>query len=330
MDTAHQFSDYPVDRLTTESFSENSQHVSSAGLLYPLPLSSQEIAYRALQIRKAIVTMVAHAKSGHPGGALGMADVFATLYFTVAQHRPQQPDWPDRDRILLSNGHICPVLYATLSACRYFPEAELLTFRGLETRLQGHPHLGSLPGVENTSGPLGQGISQATGIATAFKMDNRPQRVFCLTSDGEHQEGQTWEAYQYAAAAHLDNLTVVVDRNHIQIDGYTEQVLPLGSLESKIESFGWQVISVPGHDIPALRAAFAKAGNTQGKPTALVCQTVPGKGVSFMENDPAWHGKPPSEEQAKQALAELSQLEAQLAEKINQKSSTEYQPLHEL
>ncbi len=262
-----------------------------------------QLTETARSIRRLIITMLARSGSGHPGGALGMADVFATLYGKVLKHRSQDPTWPERDYLFLSNGHICPVLYATLAVHGYFPQKELMTLRTFKSPLQGHPHLGSLPGIENTSGPLGQGLSQACGVATAFKMDNKPNRIFCVMSDGEQQEGQTWEAYLYAAKYHLSNLTVLLDRNNIQIDGFTDNVMPLAPLNEKIASFGWNVIDVDGHSFEEILAALQDQENTQ--PTALICHTVPGKGVSFMENKPEWHGRPPTALEAEQALREL-------------------------
>jgi transketolase len=276
-------------------------------------LTLPELNQHALQIRRSIITMLEQAGSGHSGGALGMADVFTALYFAAAKHDPKNPTWEERDRILLSNGHICPVLYATLAQAGYFDIKELKTLRKLGSGLQGHPHLGSLPGVENTSGPLGQGLSQACGLAYALRMDSKKNQVYCLMSDGEHQEGQTWEAYLFAAKNQLTNLTVLVDRNNIQIDGFTEQIMPLESLQKKIESFGWRVIPVDGHDIPSILTALDQArswettqASAQKSPTAIICQTIPGKGVDFMENKYEWHGKPPSQEQAAEALRQLT------------------------
>lgn len=268
----------------------------------PLPIIEQ----KALQIRRQIIKMLAHAGSGHPAGALGMADVFAALYFHILNVDPKNPEWEERDRLILSNGHICPVLYATLAEAGYFPKEELLTLRQIHSRLQGHPHRHSIAGVENTSGPLGQGLSLAAGWALGLKMNHNQSRVFCITSDGEHQEGQTWEAYQFAYKYQLNNLVNIVDRNQIQISDFTKHVMPLEPLKAKIESFGWQTIEVDGHDITQIIAACETARFAQALPTALICHTVPGKGVSFMENKPEWHGKPPNEEQAARALKELS------------------------
>jgi transketolase len=260
---------------------------------------------KAQSIRESIITMLATAGSGHAGGALGMADVFATLYFDVLQHQPQTPESPERDRLLLSNGHICPVLYATLAEAGYFPKDELATLRRLNSRLQGHPHLGSLPGVENTGGPLGQGISQACGVALGFKLDKKPNHVYCVMSDGEHNEGQTWEAYLFGHKYRLNNLTLLIDRNHIQIDGRTEDIMPLEPFAAKIAAFGWQVLEIDGHDVTAIRQACLTAKATLDLPTAIICHTVPGKGVDFMENKYEWHGKAPTPDEAAQALSQL-------------------------
>jgi len=271
-----------------------------------------DLAYKAQQIRKAILQMLFEAGSGHAAGPLGMAEVFTALYFEILRHDPSNPEWAQRDRLLVSNGHICPVWYATLSAAGYFPEAELATLRKLGSRLQGHPHLGSLPGIENTGGPLSQGISQAAGIALGFKMDQTEQRVFVVTSDGEHQEGQTWETYMFARAHKLDNLTVFIDNNNIQIGGKVSDVMPIAPLKEKIEAFGWQVLEIDGHDFAAIFDAVETATNTKAKPTAIICNTVPGKGVSFMENNFVWHGKGPNQEELETALIELDQIKHQL------------------
>lgn len=263
------------------------------------------LASKAQSIRESIITMLASAGSGHSGGALGMADVFALLYFEMLDYDPHRPQWSERDRLLLSNGHICPVLYATLAEAGYFPKEELATLRRLNSRLQGHPHLGSLPGVENTGGPLGQGFSQACGLAYGLQMDNSPARVYCIMSDGEHEEGQVWEAYLFAAKYRLTNLTTLIDRNHIQIDGLTEQIMPLEPLAKKIQAFGWQVIEIDGHNFLDIRQACLQARKTTDRPTAIICQTIPGKGVDFMENKYEWHGQPPTAEEAVEALRQL-------------------------
>ncbi len=276
------------------------------------PSTIAELNQVALRIRRLIIRMLLKAGSGHSAGPLGMADVFTALYFAVLKHRPNQPNWEGRDRVILSNGHICPVLYATLAEAGYFPTKEVMTLRQFKSRLQGHPQIGSAPGVENTSGPLGQGLSQAAGLALGLRMDGKPNRVYCFLSDAEQQEGQTWEAYMFAAKNRLTNLTVLIDRNNIQIGGHTEDIMPLHSLEEKITSFGWRVLSVDGHNIEAVVDALHQAHSIHDQPTALVCNTIPGKGVSFMENKFEWHGKPPKSAEAATALRQLRSLSGQI------------------
>jgi transketolase len=263
-------------------------------------------------IRQDIIKSLLSAGSGHSAGPLGMADVFTALYFHILNHKPKEPLWKDRDRVVLSNGHICPVLYATLARAGYFPVEELKTLRKLHSRLQGHPHRGSLPGIETTSGPLGSGLSQAIGMALAARLDKRKYRIYALLSDGEHNEGNTWEAVMCAARYKLANLTVIIDRNNIQIDGFTEDVMPLGSLREKYESWGWHVLEVNGHDIMEIVAAAAEAKAIHERPTAIIAHTIPGKGVDFMENDYRWHGKPPTKEEAEKALKELRTLRGKI------------------
>lgn len=268
----------------------------------------QHLGLTAVKIREDIIKELVAAGSGHSAGPLGMADVFTALYFHILKHDPKKPLWPERDRLVLSNGHICPVLYATLARAGYFPLEELKTLRKLGSRLQGHPHRGALPGVETTSGPLGSGISQAIGFALAARLDKRKYRVFCLTSDGEHQEGNTWEAIMFAGKEKLSNLTVIIDRNNIQIDGFTEDIMPLNSLRAKYEAFNWHVLEIDGHNFEAIIAAAAEAKAIHEQPTVIIAHTIPGKGVDFMENDYLWHGKPPKPEEAKVALRELRTL----------------------
>lgn len=262
----------------------------------------------ANRIRQDIIRMLLRAGSGHSAGPLGMADVFTALYFAVLHHRPHEPHWPDRDRLVLSNGHIAPVWYATLAAAGYFPHHELLTLRRLGTRLQGHPHRGTLPGIENTGGPLGQGLSQACGIALAARMDGKRYRTFCLLSDGEHEEGQLWEAVMFAGKNRLSGVTAIIDRNNIQIDGPTEVVMPLEPLREKYEAFNWHVLEVDGHNLRAVMDACAEADAITEHPVVIIAHTIPGKGVGFMEKDFRWHGIPPNAEQAKQALRELQRI----------------------
>lgn len=275
-----------------------------------------ELRIVSTEIQKLIIEMLAEAGSGHPGGSLGMSDIFTTMYFHILNKNPQEPLWEDRDRLVLSNGHICPVLYATLAKAGYFPTEWLKTLRKIDSHLQGHPHRGSVPGVENTSGPLGEGLSQAIGMALTSKLDKKDWRVYCLTSDGEHQEGNTWEAIMLAPKYELDNLTVVIDRNMIQIDGTTEKVVPLEVLRLKYESFNWNVYEVDGHDMAGFVNTVKKATEVKGKPTCIIAHTIPGKNVSFMENDYLWHGKAPNKEEAEKALGELQALLDKLKGKI--------------
>ncbi len=265
----------------------------------------EELANR---IRKDIIKMLVEAGSGHSAGPLGMADIFTAFYFHILNHRPKQPKWPDRDRLILSNGHICPVQYVTLAHAGYFPLEELKTLRKLNTRLQGHPHRGSIPGAETTSGPLGSGLSQAIGVTLAARLDRKNYRVYAFMSDGEHDSGNTWEAVMFAGKNKLSNITAVVDRNNIQIDGYTENIMPLEPFRKKYEAFNWNVIEVDGNNIQQVVDAVAEAKAIFEKPTVILAHTIPGKGVSFMERDYLWHGKPPTKDEARKALAELRTL----------------------
>lgn len=267
-----------------------------------------ELQQTANEIRQIILEMLYEAGSGHSAGPLGMADIFTAFYFHILKKNPKEPLWPERDRLVLSNGHICPVLYACLAKAGYFPMDWLKTLRKINSHLQGHPHRGSAPGIENTSGPLGEGISQAIGMALTAKMDGAHHRIYCLTSDGEHQEGNIWEAVMSAAKYKLDNLTVVIDRNNIQIDGFTEDVMPLDYLTAKYESFNWHVMEVDGHNIRTFVDTINLARTVHQKPTVIVAHTTPGMGVDFMENKSEWHGKPPNKEEEQKALAELRTL----------------------
>lgn len=262
----------------------------------------------ANDIRKDVISMLVEAGSGHPAGALGMADVFAALYFHVLRHDPKKPGWPDRDRLVLSNGHICPALYSAMAHAGYFKRAELKTLRKFGSRLQGHPERERLPGLESTSGPLGAGLAQAAGMALAAKMDDKKWRTYCLTSDGEHDAGLHWEAVLFAAAKRLDNLTCVIDRNNIQLDGPTEQIMPLDPLKEKYAAFGWHVIELDGNNIRAVIDGLNESKTLHDRPTVIIAHTIPGRGVSFMERDFRWHGMTPDESQARQALTELETL----------------------
>ena len=272
----------------------------------------KQLELRANQIRQDIIAMLVIAGSGHSAGPLGMTDIFAALYFHVLRHDPKHPEWPERDRLILSNGHICPVRYVTMAHAGYFPKEELKTLRKLGTRLQGHPHRLSLPGIETTSGPLGSGLSQAAGVALAGKMDNAKWRVYCAMSDGEQECGQTWEAAMFAAKYRLNNLTGIIDRNNIQIDGFTEDVMPLDDLTAKYEAFNWHVLEVDGHNIRQFVEACEQAQAIFEKPTVIIAHTIPGKGVDFMEQKYEWHGKPPNKEEADIALRELRTLQGQI------------------
>lgn len=275
------------------------------------PLHEKKLKFleeKANQIREDIVETLLIAGSGHSAGPLGMADIFTAFYFHILNYDPKKPEWPDRDRLVLSNGHICPVRYVTMAHAGFFPMEELKTLRKMNSRLQGHPHRSSLPGLETTSGPLGSGLSQSVGMALAARMDKKRYRVYCLTSDGEHNAGNTWEAVLFAGKNKLSNLTQVIDRNNIQIDGNTENIMPLEPLKAKYEAFNWHVIEVDGHNIEQFVDAISEAKAIYEKPTVIIAHTIPGKGVSFMENDYLWHGKPPSQEEAARALSELRTL----------------------
>ncbi len=275
------------------------------------PLHDRKIKFleeTANLVRQDIVKMLVEAGSGHSAGSLGMADIFTAFYFHILNHNPKNPDWPDRDRLILSNGHICPVQYAVLAQAGYFPIEELKTLRKFGSRLQGHPHRRSLPGVETTSGPLGSGLSQAAGMALAVKLNKKKHHIYCLTSDGEHDAGNIWEAIMFIGKNKLSNLTAIIDRNNIQIDGFTEDVMPLESLREKYESFNWHVLEINGHDMRDIIAGVNEAKAVFEKPTVIIAHTIPGKDVSFMEMDFAWHGIPPNKEQAKKALHELRTL----------------------
>lgn len=276
------------------------------------PEKEQELKIIAVEIRELIIQTLLEAGSGHSAGPLGMTDIFTALYFHLLNHDPKNPSWEERDKVILSNGHICPVLYAAMAKAGYFPLEELKTLRKINSRLQGHPHRGTLPGIENTSGPLGEGISQAVGMALALKLDKKKNHIYCLTSDGEHQEGNTWEAIMSAAKFKLDNMTVVIDRNNIQIDGTTEDVMPLETMRYKYESFNWHVIEIDGNNIMMFINAVREARAIHEKPTVIIAHTIPGLGVDFMENDYTWHGKPPNQEEAKKALSELRTLQGKI------------------
>lgn len=290
-------------------------------------LTSKEVQFlelKANQIRQSIIEMLVAAGSGHTAGPLGMADILTLLYFKVLQHNPKNPGWEDRDRLILSNGHVCPVLYATLAHAGYFPVEELLTLRKFGSRLQGHPHRQALPGLETTSGPLGSGLSQAVGMALAERINNpySSKYIYCLTGDGELNEGQIWEAALQAGKEKLHNLIVIVDRNGIQIDGYTKDVMPLEPLAEKFEAFNFDVQEVDGHNIRGLNDAILKAQAVYGQPSLIIAHTVASKGVDVFERDFRWHGNPPGkgpedrvpkDKQAEVALQKLRTLAGLIA-----------------
>lgn len=263
---------------------------------------------RAEQIRETIIEMLVAAGSGHTAGPLGMADIFAALYFRVLRHDPKNPGWDERDRLILSNGHIVPVRYAAMAHAGYFPIEETLTLRKFGSRLQGHPERERLPGLETTSGPLGSGLSQASGYALAARMDDRKFRVYCAMSDGEHDAGNVWEAAMFAGANKISNLTAIIDRNNIQINGMTERVMPLESFRDKYEAFNWHVIEIDGHNIREFVDACEEAKAVYEKPTVIIAHTIPGKGVHEIEFDYLWHGKPPTKEEGDRFLSELRTL----------------------
>lgn len=268
-------------------------------------MQTQKLEQIAKEIRRDILIMLNKAKSGHTGGALGLADIFSVLYFQILKNDPKKPKDKNRDFVILSNGHTCPVLYATLAKKGYFHQKELLTLRQLGSRLQGHPHNTALPGIENSGGPLGQGISQAVGLAASLKRDKKKNKVYCFVGDGEIEEGQCWEAFLFAAKEKLNNLIVIVDRNHMQIDGDTKDVLKLDPLSKKFTSFNFAAIEFDGNNINQIIHAFKHTEKIKTKPVVLIANTIPGKGVSGMENDFSWHGKAPNDDELELALEEL-------------------------
>ncbi|MBD3398172.1 transketolase [Candidatus Micrarchaeota archaeon] len=280
---------------------------------FPKTNDLKKLKLIANSIRKDVIEMLEEAKSGHSAGSIGLADIFTALYFNVLYHDPKDPEWGERDRLVLSNGHVCPVMYAALAEAGYFPKEELMTLRKLGSRLQGHPHRGSLPGIENSSGPLGQGFSIAVGMAIAAKRERKRWRVYTIVSDGEQQEGQVWEAAMLAYKFRLGNLTAIMDRNNIQIDGFTEEVNPLEPIVAKYRAFGWHVIEVDGHNIKKIIDACEESKAIYERPTMIIAHTIPGKGIPFMEFLTEWHGKPPTKEQAAEAykILELDRREVE-------------------
>ena len=261
---------------------------------------------KAKHIRELILTSLTEAGSGHTGGSLDLVDIFTVLYFDHLRHRPEEPLWEGRDKVVLSIGHTAPVLYATLAAAGYFPEEEMMTLRKLGSRLQGHPSYEfKLPGLETCSGSLGQGLGVALGMALSAKMDGKPTRVFCVMGDGEQQEGSVWETAMAAAHYKADNLCAIIDRNRLQIDGGTEEVMGIDPLNDKWVAFGWKAIEIDGHDYGQIKMALEMADKTEGQPTVIIADTVMGKGVKSIENNNQWHGKVPSKEQLPEFLREV-------------------------
>lgn len=265
-----------------------------------------ELADIAKQTRRYIIEMITSAKSGHPGGSLSAVEILVTLFFDVLRHDPGNPKWADRDRFILSKGHACPVLYAVMAECGYTPVDELKNLRKLGSIYQGHPDVRFIPALEASTGSLGEGLSLGIGMALAARLNQSPSRTYVVLGDGEIQEGQIWEAAMFAPDHGIDNLVVIVDYNKIQLDGFVKDILPLEPIDDKWRSFGWNVLDIDGHSIPALQDAFANAAATKGKPTVIIAQTIKGKGVSFMENNPKFHGTAPTDDEAKRALQELA------------------------
>ncbi|MGB6874293.1 MAG: transketolase [Dehalococcoidia bacterium] len=268
-------------------------------------MPTAELKEMAKKLRRHVITMTATAGSGHPGGSLSAADIITALYFKVLRHNPGNPQWSDRDRFILSKGHAAPILYAALAETGYFPVAELATLRKLDSRLQGHTDRKFTPGVEMSAGSLGMGLSFAIGVALAARLDSKTYRTYVLLSDGECEEGQTWEAALSAAHFKLDNLTAIVDCNGMQLSGWTRDIMNLEPFTGKWQAFGWHTIDIDGHDFDQILSACQSAEKIKGKPTVIVARTIKGKGVSFMENNAAFHGKAPTQEEAERALKEL-------------------------
>jgi transketolase len=270
-----------------------------------VPQSNENLQAICKDVRADIVKMTAAAGSGHPGGSLSSVELLTALYFNVLNHRPEEPNWPDRDRFILSKGHVCPVLYSVMARTGYFPVEELMTLRKFGSRLQGHPNVKALPGLESSSGSLGQGLSIANGLALAAKLNNKSYRVYCLMGDGELQEGQIWEAAMTAPHYGLDNVCAIVDYNNLQIDGKCDEVMGINPLAKKWESFNWHVIEIDGHDLAQVLKAYEEAANHKEQPSVIIAHTTKGKGVSFMENVAGWHGKAPNKEELEKALQEI-------------------------
>lgn len=268
----------------------------------------KDLEQKAEKARELVIETLLEAGSGHSAGPLDMADIFTAFYFHILNHDPKNPDWEDRDRLILSNGHICPIRYVSMAQAGYFPIEELKTLRKINSRLQGHPHRTALPGLETTSGPLGEGLGQAIGISLAAKLDEKKYYTYVITGDGELDEGNIWESLMFAGKNKMNNLIMIVDRNNIQIDGFTEDVMPLEPLKEKFEAFGWHVLESDAHDIKQFVDTINEAHAIFEKPTVIIAHSIAGKGVDFMEKDFHWHGKPPNSDEAKEALKELRTL----------------------
>lgn len=276
-------------------------------------LTLTQLEEEANEMRQDLMTMLEHAGSGHSAGPLGLADIFSAFYFNILNYDPKNPDWDERDILILSNGHCTPIRYVAMAHAGFFPKEELMTLRQFGTRLQGHPERTRLPGMETTSGPLGSGLSQASGMALALKMgDNKHRWVYCITSDGEHDEGNTWEGIMFAAKYKLNNLIVVIDRNNIQIDGPTEKIMPLEDLHAKYEAFGWHVQEIDGNNIESFIDACGMARAIENRPSVIIAHTIPGRGVDFMEYDYHWHGDPPGKKDMEGAPSKDKQLKEAL------------------
>lgn len=273
-------------------------------------INIKELQLQANLIRQDLIKMLNKAGSGHTAGPLGLADLFTVLYFNTLKHNHKDPTWELRDRLILSPGHVCPIRYVTMAHAGYFPKTELLTLRKLGTRLQGHPSRKDLPGLEFSTASLGQGLGAAVGIALAAKLKKQAHHSYCITSDGEHDEGSIWEAVNAAHKYKLNNLINIIDRNNIQISGFTHEVWPLESLKRKYESYGWKVLEMNGHEVKQIISTINKAKRSKDGPVCIISYNIPGKGVSFMEHDYHWHGKTPNDEETKKALKEL-EAEAQ-------------------
>ena len=283
-----------------------------------MKLTLKEMEGLTITIRQEIIEMLLKAKSGHCAGPLGAVELYVALYFSgILNYDSKNPNWEERDRVVISNGHYAPLVYAILAYAGFFSLEELKTLRKLGSRLQGHPHRLSLPGIETSSGPVGEGLSQAIGMALGAKMDKKKLQVYCLMGDGEQNCGNTWEAVMMAGKYQLDNLTAIIDRNNIQIDGFTENVMPLESLKEKYESFGWKVLEIDGHNIPEIIKTINASKSIFVKPVVIIAHTIPGKGVDFMQWEYQWHGKSPNSKQAEEALRQLRNMKGQIESELD-------------